>query len=83
MVKLVDGWSLKALHYLNPSFSLFPSAIFIIWKSPNWFVIQTNPALDGIAVLPETGFQAIYSFPSGNNVGFYKAFNDQNWLWTK
>ena len=60
-----------------------PSAIFIIWKSPNWLIIQTNPALDCIAVLPEAGFQVIYSFPSGNNVAFYKAFNNQNWLWTK
>ena len=83
MVKLVDGWSSKALHHLNPSCSLFPSTICIIWKSPNWLVIQTSPALDGIAVLPETGFQLIYRFPSDNNVGFYKAFNDQNGLWTK
>ena len=37
-----------------------PLAIFVIWKEPNWLAIQTNLALDDIAVLPDTGFQQVF-----------------------
>ena len=35
-------------------------AIFIIWKKPNWLAIQTNLALDEIAVLPTAGFREVF-----------------------